>query len=149
MTISIGSDHSALELKNNLRAFLENAGYLVIDRGTYTDESCDYTEFGYAVAMDVKNNIADRGIVICGTGIGMSIIANKVSGIRCALVSNPEFAKLTREHNDSNVLALGAKAVSFDTAKEIVGIWLDTAFSNEERHIRRISKISSYEEKNK
>ncbi|UKI49090.1 MAG: ribose 5-phosphate isomerase B [Clostridium sp.] len=146
MTISIGSDHAALDLKNELRNYLENAGYLVIDRGTYTKESCDYPDYGHAVAVDVRDHIADRGIVICATGIGMSIVANKVKNVRCALVDNVEFARLTREHNDTNVLALGAKAVNEDLAKQIVAAWLETPFSNEERHQRRIDKITKYEE---
>lgn len=145
MTISIGSDHAALELKNEIRDYLERLGHLVIDYGTYTKESCDYSDFGAKVAQDVANNISQRGIVICYTGIGMSIVANKVKGVRCALVQDPEFAKLTREHNDTNVLAMGAKAVDFLKAKEIVNVWLDTEFSNDERHIRRIKKVMEVE----
>lgn len=146
MTISIGSDHAALDLKNVLREYLENSGHLVLDRGTYTKESCDYPDYGRAVALDVANKVAERGIVICATGIGMSIVANKIKGIRCALIDNVEFAKVTREHNDTNVLALGAKSVSTDLAKKIVDIWLETPFSNDERHSRRITKLMKCEE---
>ncbi len=146
MKISIGCDHSALELKNELITYLKGKGYEINDRGTYTKESCDYTDFGYMVAKDVQNGTADRGIVICFTGIGMSIIANKVKGVRCALVGSKDAATLTREHNDTNCLALSAKYTGYALAKEIVDIWLDTDFSNNERHKRRIDKISKYEE---
>lgn len=146
MIISIGCDHSALELKNGIIEYLKGLGHEVIDKGTYTTESCDYTDYGYMVAKDVQKGIAERGIVICFTGIGMSMIANKVKGVRCALVGNVDAAKLTREHNDSNCLALSAKYTSLDLAKEIVSTWLDTEFSHNERHARRISKISKYEE---
>ena len=146
MIISMGCDHSALELKNALISYLQECGHKVIDKGTFTKESCDYTDYGYLVAKDVQSGIADRGIVICFTGIGMSIIANKVKGVRCALVSNVDAAVLTREHNDSNCLALSAKYTSLDLAKEIVDAWLNTDFSFNERHERRIAKISKYEE---
>lgn len=146
MIISIGCDHSALELKNAIVEYLKEKGNKVIDRGTYTKDSCDYTDFGYAVAKDVQSTIADRGIVVCFTGIGMSMIANKVKGVRCALVGSVDAAILTREHNDSNCLALSAKYTNVELAKEIVDIWLGTEFSHNERHQRRIDKISKYEE---
>jgi len=146
MKISIGCDHSALELKNIIIDHLKESGHEVIDRGTYTKESCDYTDYGYMVAKDIQNKIADRGIVICFTGIGMSMIANKVKGVRCALVCNKDAAILTREHNDSNCLALSAKYTGPAFAKEIVDAWLETKFSNNERHKRRIDKITKYEE---
>ena len=146
MKISIGCDHSALELKNYLCEYLKSLGHEVIDRGTYTKDSCDYTDFGYKVAKDVSNGTVDRGIVICFTGIGMSIIANKVKGVRCALVGSKDAAQLTREHNDTNCLALSAKYTGYALAKEIVDIWLNTDFSNNERHLRRINKITKYEE---
>ena len=146
MIISIGCDHSALELKNVLIDHLKKEGHEVIDRGTYTKDSCDYTDFGYAVAKDIQAGTVDRGIVICFTGIGMSMIANKVKGVRCALVCNKDAAILTREHNDSNCLALSAKYTGPAFAKEIVDAWLNTEFSHNERHQRRIDKISKYEE---
>ena len=146
MKISIGCDHSALDLKNELITYLKAKGYEINDRGTYTKDSCDYTDFGYAVAKDIKDGKADRGIVICFTGIGMSIIANKVKGVRCALVGSKDAATLTREHNDTNCLALSAKYTGYALAKEIVDVWLETEFSNNERHKRRIDKISKYEE---
>lgn len=145
MKISIGCDHSALELKNYLCEYLKGLGHEVIDRGTYTKDSCDYTDFGYKVAKDVSNHTVDKGIVICFTGIGMSIIANKVKGVRCALVGNKDAAELTRLHNDSNVLALSAKYTGMVLAKEIVDVWLNTEFSHNERHQRRIDKITKYE----
>lgn len=146
MKISIGCDHSALELKNSVISHLKAKGYEVIDRGTYTKDSCDYTDYGYMVAKDIQTKEADRGIVICFTGIGMSMIANKVKGVRCALVHNKDAALLTREHNDSNCLALSAKYTPAVYANEIVDIWLETKFSENERHARRIAKISKYEE---
>ena len=146
MKVSIGCDHSALELKNAVIDHLKSKNIEVIDRGTYTKESCDYTDYGYMVAKDIKDKKADRGIVICYTGIGMSIIANKVKGVRCALVGSKDAAELTRAHNDSNCLALSAKYTGCALALEIVDTWLDTPFSNNERHQRRIDKIAKYEE---
>ena len=145
MKISIGCDHSALELKNFLIDYLKKEGHEVTDKGTYTKESCDYTDFGYKVAKDVQQGVADRGIVICFTGIGMSIIANKVKGIRCALCENTDAARLTREHNDTNVLALAARYRGKAFANDIVDIWLNTEFSGSPRHERRIEKITNYE----
>ena len=147
MKISIGCDHSALELKDAIITHLESLGHVVLDKGTYTKDSCDYTDYGYLVAKDIKDGVVERGIVICYTGIGMSIIANKVKGVRCALVSSKDAATLTREHNDTNCLALSAKYTGIPLAKEIVDIWLNTEFSHNERHQRRINKITEYEEK--
>jgi ribose 5-phosphate isomerase B len=137
MVISIGCDHSALELKNEVINHLKARGFEVIDEGTFTKESCDYTDYGYKVAKDVQQGKAERGIVICFTGIGMSMIANKVKGVRCALVGSIDAAILTREHNDSNCLALSAKYTGYALAKEIVDAWINTEFSNNERHLRR------------
>lgn len=145
MIISIGCDHSALELKNELINYLESLGHKVLDKGTFTKDSCDYTDYGYMVAKDIQSGVADKGIVICYTGIGMSIIANKVRNVRCALVGSKDAAVLTREHNDTNCLALSAKYTGVALAKEIVSLWLDTEFSNNERHQRRIDKITKYE----
>lgn len=146
MKISIGCDHSALELKNEILNYLISLGHDVKDHGTFNKESCDYTDFGIGVAEDVKDGIAERGILICYTGIGMSIIANKVKGVRCALVHYEEEAILTREHNDSNCLALSAKYTSIEDAKKIVLAWISTSFSCGERHSRRVEKINKYEE---
>ena len=145
MIISIGCDHSALELKNELIKYLEGLGHKVLDKGTYTKDSCDYTDYGYMVAKDVQSKTADKGIVICYTGIGMSTIANKVKGVRCALVGSKDAAVLTREHNDTNCLALSAKYTGYALAKEIVSLWIDTPFSENVRHQRRIDKITKYE----
>ena len=147
MKISIGCDHSALELKDAIITHLESLGHVVLDKGTYTKDSCDYTDYGYLVAKDIKDGVVERGIVICYTGIGMSIIANKVKGVRCALVGSKDAATLTREHNDTNCLALSAKYTGIPLAKEIVDIWLNTECSHNERHQRRMNKITEYEEK--
>lgn len=147
MKISIGCDHSALDLKKVIIEHLEKKGHEIVDRGTYSYDSCDYTDYGLAVAKDIESKTVDCGIVICFTGIGMSIIANKVKGVRCALVHNKDAAQLTREHNDTNCLALSAKYTGFAHAKEIVDIWLETPFSQNERHARRIAKITDYEGK--
>lgn len=146
MKISIGCDHSALELKASVIAHLKEKGYEVVDRGTYTKDSCDYTDYGFRVAKDVQEGLADKGIVICFTGIGMSIIANKVKGVRCALIMDKDAAELTRLHNDTNCLALSAKYTGPVYANEIVDVWLETEFSGNERHARRIAKIAKYEE---
>lgn len=147
MHISLGCDHSALEVKNAIKEYLCKLGYEVNDHGTYTSESCDYVDYGIKVAEDIKNGNAEKGILVCYTGIGMSIIANKVKGVRCALVNSLEAAVLTREHNDSNCLALSAKFTPIPEALEIVKIWLETSFSNGDRHTRRVEKIKEYEEK--
>ncbi len=146
MKISVGCDHSALELKNEIIPYLKEQGYEVKDYGTFSKESCDYTDFGIKAAEDVRDGLVERAILICYTGIGMSIIANKVKGVRCALVHYVEEAVLTREHNDSNCLALSAKFTTGSEAKQIIQAWLDTPFSFGERHARRVEKISKYEE---
>lgn len=145
MKIAIGCDHSALELKNVLVEYLKENGHEVFDKGTFTKDSCDYTDYGYQVAQDVKNGVVDRGIVICFTGIGMSMIANKVKGVRCALCHDKDAAILTRQHNDSNCLALSAKYTGYALAKEIVDVWLNEEFSHGSRHERRLAKMADYE----
>ncbi len=141
MKIYIGCDHGGLDLKNSLIKYLKEEGHEIEDVGTYTYDSCDYPIYGRAVAEAVRDKKCDRGIVICSTGIGISIAANKVKGVRCALVTDVTSARLTREHNDTNVLALGQKNVTLDRAKEITKIWLETPFSQGERHQRRINMI--------
>ena len=116
-------------------------GHEVEDFGTYTLDSCDYPVYGKKAAEAVASGKCDRGIVICSTGIGMSIVANKVKGVRCALLTDENSARLTREHNNTNCMAMGQKNVSFDLAERIVTVWLNTEFSNAERHIRRINMI--------
>lgn len=143
MKISIACDHGGLELKTSVIEYLKNCGHEVLDFGTNSLDSCDYPVHGKPACEAVAENKVDRGIVICSTGIGMSIVANKVKGVRCALVTDTNSARLTREHNNTNVLALGQKNVSKELALEIVGIWLNTPFSNEERHIRRINLIEN------
>ena len=145
MKIAIGCDHGALELKNNLLVHLKNRGFEPVDFGTYTADSCDYPDFAAAAAKAVANGECEKGIVLCTTGIGVSICANKVDGIRCALLSDKKSAEMTRLHNNTNVMALGAGVVSQELALEIVDIWLDTPFSNEARHQRRIDKVMELE----
>ncbi len=141
MKIAIGSDHGGFEYKKEIISMLTEQGHNVKDFGTYTTDSCDYPEYAKSVAKAVADNEYERGILICGTGIGMSIVSNKFKGIRAALCSDTFSAKATREHNDSNILCLGARVISLDLAKEITSTWIDTPFSNEERHIRRINMI--------
>lgn len=145
MKISIGCDHGALALKNKVLAHLTAQGYEVKDFGTYTSASCDYPDFAAAAARAVASGECEKGIVLCTTGIGVSITANKVKGIRCALLSDLMSARMTREHNDTNMMALGAAVVGEGLALEIVDTWLDTEFSHNERHQRRIDKVMALE----
>ena len=145
MKIAIGCDHGALDLKNVLVEHLKNKGYEVCDFGTYTAASCDYPEFAAAAAKAVASGACDKGIVLCTTGIGVSITANKVKGIRCALLSDVMSARLTREHNDTNMMALGAGVVGQMLALQITDTWLETDFSGDERHQRRINKLMAVE----
>lgn len=139
--ISLGSDHGGYELKAAIIRHLEERGIECKDYGCYGLDSCDYPVYGRAAAEAVADGTCEKGIVVCTTGIGISITANKVKGVRCALCTNTELAKMTRLHNNSNMLALGASVVSEELAMEIVDTFLDTEFSNEERHIRRIDLI--------
>ena len=145
MKIAIACDHGALDLKNALIAYLESKNYEVVNFGTDTLDSCDYPDYCGAAAKAVADGRCDRGIVLCTTGIGASIAANKVRGIRCALLSALMSARLTREHNDTNVMALGAGIVGKLLAFEIVDTWLETEFSGGERHARRIDKVMALE----
>ena len=139
--IAIGSDHGGFELKQAIMAHVDKRGLEYKDFGTYDKASCDYPEYGKAVAHAVASGEYERGIIICGTGIGISISANKVPGIRAALCTDCFMAEATRLHNDANILALGGRVVGEGLALKIVDTFLDTPFSNDERHIRRISKI--------
>ena len=139
--IAIGSDHGGFELKQEIMAHLKKRGLEYRDFGTYTPESCDYPVYGKAVAHAVASGECERGILICGTGIGISITANKIPGIRAALCTDCFSAEATRLHNDANILALGARVVGPGLALMIVDVFLDTPFSNDERHVRRISQI--------
>ena len=145
MKISIGCDHGALTLKNKLVSWLEAKGHEVKDFGTYTTASCDYPEFAAAAAKAVASGECEKGIVLCTTGIGVSISANKIDGVRCALLSDVWSAKMTRLHNDTNMMALGAGVVGENLALEIVDTWLGTEFSGDERHQRRIDKLMALE----
>ena len=141
MKVSMACDHGAYDLKEELKAYLGSKGYEIDDCGCYSKESCDYPDFASKAAVKVANGECQKGIVLCTTGIGVSIVANKVKGVRCALCHNEHTATMTRLHNDSNVLAMGAGEVSAELAKKMADIFLETAFSGEERHQRRIDKI--------
>ena len=145
MKVSIACDHGALALKNKMISHLEAKGYEVKDFGTYTSDSCDYPDFAAAAARAVASGECEKGIVLCTTGIGVSITANKIKGIRCALLSDVLSAKLTRQHNDTNMMALGAGIVGENLALEILDTWLSTEFSGAERHQRRIDKVMALE----
>ena len=145
MKISIGCDHGALNLKNKLVSWLEAKGHEVKDFGTYTSDSCDYPEFAAAAAKAVASGECEKGIVLWTTGIGVSISANKIDGIRCALLADVWSAKMTRLHNDTNMMALGAGVVGENLALEIVDTWLGTEFSGDARHQRRIDKLMALE----
>ena len=145
MKIAIGCDHGALDLKNKVIAHLTAKGYEVVNFGTDTLDSCDYPDYAGPAAKAVASGECDKGIVLCTTGIGVSITANKVKGIRCALLSDVMSARMTREHNDTNMMALGAGVVGEMLALEIADTWLGTEFSHNERHQRRIDKVMALE----
>lgn len=146
MKVAIGSDHGGYELKKEIISLLKEMDMEVTDVGCDCPDSVDYPDYGIPVAEMVAKGEADRGILICGTGIGMSIAANKVKGIRCALVHDLFTAKVTREHNDTNVLAMGARVIGPGLALEIVRTWISTGFEGG-RHATRIGKIADYEGK--
>lgn len=139
--IALGCDHGGLELKKVVMDYLDSKNIEYKDFGTYTSESCDYPIYGKAVANAVAGGECDKGIIICGTGIGISITANKVKGIRAALCHDVFSAKATREHNNANILAMGSRVIGPGLALEIVKAFLETEFSNDDRHIRRINMI--------
>jgi ribose 5-phosphate isomerase B len=141
MKVAVGSDHGGYDLKQKVIRHLEEKGISCEDMGCHGKESCDYPVFGHAVAKAVAGGSVDKGIVICTTGIGISISANKVAGVRCALCADTLSAKMTRLHNDANVLAMGAGILGDNLAMEIVDTFLETEFSGEERHQRRIDLI--------
>ena len=141
MKIAIGCDHAAYNEKNNLVRFIESElGFKVIDVGTNSEDSVDYAEYGHMVGKLVSNKEVDKGIVICGSGIGISIAANKIKGVRAALCTSIEHAEMSRKHNDANVLAIGARFTSFKDIKLITKMWFLTDFEGG-RHLRRINKI--------
>ena len=140
MTISLASDHGGFELKNKIADYLAKLGHKVNDFGTNSLDRCDYPDFARPAAEAVADGTCERGIVVCTTGIGVSMVANKVKGIRCALCTSPDMAKMTRAHNNANMIALGQKYVDFDTAKQIVDNFLNTPFDGGV-HERRVGKI--------
>lgn len=144
--IAIGCDHAAVNLKNTIISHLKENGFEVQDFGCYDNKSVDYPDYAEKVALAVKKGDCDKGILICGTGIGMSIAANKIKGIRCAHCCDTFSAKATRLHNDANVLALGERVTGAGLALEIVDCFINTPFSGEERHIRRLGKIAAIED---
>ncbi len=147
MKIAIGCDHAGYQYKEIVKKHLEEKGFQVIDKGTYSEERVDYPIYGEAVANAVASGEADKGIVICGTGIGISISANKVKGIRAALCTNEYMARMARKHNDANVLAFGARVLGIDVALGIVDVFFSTDFEGG-RHERRVKLIKEIEEKN-
>ena len=146
MRITIGSDHAGWEMKEDLKPYLEKMGHEVRDLGTNSPESVDYPDYALAVARAVAGGEAERGIIICGTGIGSSIVANKVPGIRAALCHNRYTAEMSRSHNDANLLCLGGRVIDKKSAREIIKVWLATSFSGA-RHTRRLKKLLEIEEK--
>lgn len=148
MRIAIGSDHAGYELKCAIVNYLQRKNMEVYDVGTFSKDSVDYPDYALQVCQILNRNNSDLGILICYTGIGMSIAANKVKGIRAALITTEENARLTREHNDANVLCLGAKDVDFEKAKKIVDIFLSTQFSGG-RHLQRVMKVMNIEKNEK
>jgi ribose 5-phosphate isomerase B len=148
LRIAMGADHAGFRLKDELKQLVESLGHTVEDVGCTCTDSVDYPDYALEVCQLVTDEKADRGILICGTGIGMTIAANKMPGIRCALVHDLFSAKATREHNDSNVLAMGERVIGPGVAQEIVKIWLDTEFSQGPRHLNRIHKLKGLEDRN-
>jgi ribose 5-phosphate isomerase B len=142
MKIAIAADHAGFSLKETLRDELRAKGHQVADLGTGSEQSTDYPDYAAAVGHDVADGRADRGILVCSSGVGMSMAANKVPGVRAALGVNPDEVRVTREHNDANVLTLGARFTSPEQARELIDIFLGTEFSGGERHVRRIAKLA-------
>ncbi len=146
MKIAIGSDHAGFKLKEEIKKFLEEKGIEVKDFGTHSEERVDYPDYAIPLAESVAKGEEDFGILICGTGIGMSIAANKVKGIRASLVSDVYSAHSAREHNNANILCMGGRVLGVELAKEITNAWLNASFTGG-RHERRIKKIAEYESK--
>jgi len=147
MKIALGSDHGGYQLKENLKGYLKGLNVEYTDFGCDSEQAVDYPDIGFKVSNEIKDGNFDKGILICGTGIGMSVVANKVRGIRAALCYNEFTARYSREHNDANILVLGGRVIGSGLAKEIVKVWLNTNFSQEERHINRLNKIKQEEDK--
>ncbi len=147
MVIALGCDHGGYVLKPEIVQYLEKSGHTLVDFGADDDKkSVDYFDYSYKVAMAIKNKEADMGGLLCGTGIGICMAANKVPGIRCATVSDAFTAQATREHNDANIIAMGGRTIGPGLAVKLVDIFINTPFSNEERHINRIEGIKKIEQ---
>lgn len=146
MKIAIGSDHAAFRVKEGLKAKIAALGHEVLDLGTKTEESCDYPDFAEAVARSVGEGRADRGVLVCGTGIGMSIAANKVPGVRAALVTDAFTSEMSRKHNDANVFCAGARVLAPEKIGELLELWLRTAFEGG-RHERRVEKLRKLDQR--
>ena len=146
MKIGIGADHAAFETKEHVKRALEQAGHTVKDFGTHSTESCDYPDFAEPVARAVSAGECERGILICGTGIGQSMVANKVPGVRAAVVHDEFTAKMSREHNDANVFCAGARVLEAEAIARLAGLWLKTDFGGG-RHERRVGKINDLDKK--
>lgn len=148
MKIAIGNDHTAVEMKNAIKAYVEGMGHEVTDFGTNSTESCDYPIYGEKVGNAVASGEYDCGILICGTGVGISLAANKVNGVRAAVCSDVTTAHLVKEHNDANILAFGARIVGLEKAKDMVKAYLTAEFQGE-RHARRVAMFHEIEERQK
>lgn len=144
MRIAIGADHAGFELKERVKRYLASRGIEVLDMGTTSAESTDYPQYAFHVAEAVRDGVAERGVLVCDSGNGIAIAANKVEGIRAAIAVNPEHAALARRHNDANVLVLGSKVLSRDEEEATVSAWLDAPFEGG-RHARRVGQIRDYE----
>ncbi len=147
MRISIGSDHAGFELKKTIADWLKKSGYEMEDKGTFSADSVDYPDFAALVAKDVAQGSSDKGIIVCSSGVGVTMAANKIRGVRAANCYNVEIAKLSRAHNNANVLTLGARFLDNELALEITDAWLNTEFEGG-RHQRRVNKMNNIEEEN-
>jgi len=147
MKIALGSDHRGYQLKENLKEYLKELNVEYVDFGCENEKSVDYPDIGFRVAIEVKSGKYDRGILICGNGIGMSVVANKIRGIRAALCHNEFTARHSKEHNDANILILGGRIIGLGLAREIVKVWLNANFNQKEKHINRLNKIKQEEDK--
>lgn len=146
MKIALASDHAGFQAKEQIKKYLEDKGHTVLDLGTYSEASCDYPDFGFSAGRSVSCGECERGVVICGTGIGISIAANKVKGIRCALCADENCAELCRKHNDANMIAMGARTTAVDKMEKMLDVFLNTPFEGG-RHAGRVAKISEIENK--
>ena len=154
MKVAIGTDHGAIAYKANIIEYLEDKGFEVVDCGTDSDASCDYPDFAKTVADKIVSGQADFGILMCGTGIGMSLAANKVKGIRAAVVPNVDYARLSKEHNNANIICLSGRFMTLQDCKDCIDAYINAKFAGElndesaQRHKRRVSKISQIENEN-